>query len=177
MKVAGLAVMGEEKRRSKLTDEQVPLFIWTVELAPSLGLGFIGLNLSAYSLDNNPVGNTFICKNEYEMRVQSILLSLTMVLAFISCGKQKATVSSTDEGPIIQTKFLGVEFGDSPFCIVRIGCNTADTRRYAYSSSGSPVSGSKSGPSSPPVGSIPVERYSSQAGSVLSAPVSKSSML
>ena len=82
---------------------------------PSLGLGFIGLNLSAYILDNNLVGNTYICKNEYDMRVQSILLSLTMVLAFISCGTQKATVSSTDEGPIIQTKFLGVEFGDSPF--------------------------------------------------------------
>ena len=74
---------------------------------PSLGLGFIGLNLSAYILDNNHVGNTYICKNEYDMRVQSILLSLTMVLAFISCGTQKATVSSTDEGPIIQTKFLG----------------------------------------------------------------------
>ena len=74
---------------------------------PSLGLGFIGLNLSAYILDNNLVGNTYICKNEYDMRVQSILLSLTMVLAFISCGTQKATVSSTDEGPIIQTKFLG----------------------------------------------------------------------
>lgn len=49
------------------------------------------------------------------MRARNILLSLTMVLAFISCGTQKAAVSSTDEGPIIQTKFLGVEFGDSPF--------------------------------------------------------------
>ena len=48
------------------------------------------------------------------MRVRNILLSLTMVLAFISCGTQKAAVSTADEGPIIQTKFLGAEFGDSP---------------------------------------------------------------
>lgn len=48
------------------------------------------------------------------MRARNILLSLTMALAFISCGTQKAAVTTTDEGPIIQTKFLGAEFGDSP---------------------------------------------------------------
>lgn len=46
--------------------------------------------------------------------VRIILLSITMVLAFVSCGTQKKAVTTTDEGPFIQTKFLGVEFGDSP---------------------------------------------------------------
>ena len=51
------------------------------------------------------------------MRIRTILLSLTVALIFISCGTWKAAVSSTDEGPIIQTKFLGCEFGDSPFLV------------------------------------------------------------
>ena len=51
------------------------------------------------------------------MRIRTILLSLTVTLVFISCGTCKAAVSSTDEGPLVQTKFLGCEFGDSPFLV------------------------------------------------------------
>ena len=42
IEVAGLAVWCGAQRRTKLTDEQVPLFIWTVELALPLELGTIG---------------------------------------------------------------------------------------------------------------------------------------
>ena len=42
MEVAGLAVWGGALRRTKLTDEQVPLLIWTVELARMVEMGSIG---------------------------------------------------------------------------------------------------------------------------------------
>ena len=45
MKVAGLAVWAAALPLNKLTDEQVPLFIWTVDLALPLEPGTIGLNL------------------------------------------------------------------------------------------------------------------------------------
>ena len=32
---------------------------------------------------------------------------------FISCGTQKQAVTTSDKGPLVQTKFYGVEFGDS----------------------------------------------------------------
>ena len=48
------------------------------------------------------------------MRAQNILLSLIIIFTFISCGTQKQAVTNTDKGPIIQTRFLGVTFGDSP---------------------------------------------------------------
>lgn len=49
------------------------------------------------------------------MRAHPLLLCLTMVLAFISCGTQKAAVNAADEGPVVQTQFLGVKFGDSRY--------------------------------------------------------------
>lgn len=45
------------------------------------------------------------------MRARIILAGLIAIIAFASCGTQKAAVSKPDEGPIIQTKFLGAEFG------------------------------------------------------------------
>lgn len=52
-------------------------------------------------------------KTDFGMRAHSLLLCISMVLAFISCGTQKAAVNAADEGPVVQTQFHGVKFGDS----------------------------------------------------------------
>ena len=54
MEVAGLAVWGGALRRTKLTDEQVPLLIWTVEWALPLELGTIGLYIGPLIRDRSP---------------------------------------------------------------------------------------------------------------------------
>ena len=48
------------------------------------------------------------------MKIPNLLLTLAILLVFVSCGTQKASVKSTDNQPLIQNKFLGVQFGNSP---------------------------------------------------------------
>ncbi len=48
------------------------------------------------------------------MKARNLLLCLAMAFAFVSCGTQKAAVTETNEGPLIPTKIMGVEFGSSP---------------------------------------------------------------
>ena len=54
------------------------------------------------------------------MRTRNLLISLIAVFAFVACGTQREVASSPDEGPIIQTSFLGVKFGDSRSRVLRV---------------------------------------------------------
>ncbi len=49
------------------------------------------------------------------MKTFRILLALLTLLSLNSCGTQKAAVNSAGNGPVIQTKFFGARFEDSPW--------------------------------------------------------------
>ena len=53
------------------------------------------------------------------MNARNILFCLTICLSLLSCGTPKTVVSTAEVGPTVQTKFLGIEFGDSPNRIFR----------------------------------------------------------
>ena len=78
MEVAGLAVWGGAQRRTKLTDEQVPLPLSTLALALPLELGAIGLSHRHYN-----------CRHFSHMKIRTIILSLILLLPFVPSMAQE----------------------------------------------------------------------------------------
>lgn len=47
------------------------------------------------------------------MRFHDVFFSV-LLCGFLSCGTQKSVVTDTNDGPLAQSQFFGVRFGDSP---------------------------------------------------------------